>query len=59
MSTQTINKPIFLRAGEDLDCDCGRRATVKIPYQSAPSTTSYHILCSDHYDDWKHDNKGS
>lgn len=59
MSNQATNKPIFLRSGDDLDCDCGRRGSVKIPYNSAPGKTSYHVFCDDHYDDWKEDNKGS
>jgi hypothetical protein len=47
------HKPIYLRAGEDLDCDCGKRATVKVPYNPTPATTGYHLFCNSCHRDYK------
>jgi len=47
------HKPIYLRAGEDLDCDCGKRATVKVPYNPNPNTIGYNLFCNSCHTDYK------
>lgn len=49
------SKTTYLRAGEDLDCDCGKRASVKVSYSPTPTTTGDHWFCGSCHRDYKDD----